>query len=77
LSGAQFIAEVAADERLPDQWRMKAVLLLLDLAQRQSCLETPPQTSPPERALTVKLEFDRELWMHFCPVARFSDDSDG
>jgi hypothetical protein len=25
--------------------------------------------------LTIRLAFDRELWLHFCAVAKFSDDS--
>jgi hypothetical protein len=66
----EFMAHVAADPTIPKQWRDKATALLRDLDS------WPPPPRPPARpTLTIRLQFDRELWMHFYLVAKFSDDS--
>jgi hypothetical protein len=70
LSPDQFMAYVAADPSIPAQWRAKATQLL-------RTLPPPPPPRPVRPALIIRLTFDRELWLHFCPVARFSDDSSG
>jgi hypothetical protein len=64
----QFMAYVAADPTIPAQWRALATRYL-------RTLPPPPPPLPARPALTIRLQFSRELWMHYCPVAKLSDDS--